>query len=103
MRPSRLFTTFFITATLLISVSTLMAQQGEKQPIPIDDYGRYRSITSVSISDDGQWISYAYRKREADDSLYVRNPDTGNEYLIPLASGARFSANPRRGSAQSSV
>lgn len=95
MRPSRLFTTFFITATLLISVSTLVAQQGEKRPLPIDDYGRYRSITSVSISDDGQWISYAYRKREADDSLYVRNPDTGKEYLIPLASGARFSEDSR--------
>ncbi len=91
MRRSHLLTSFFITVTLLISVSTLLAQQGEKRPIPIEEYGRYRSISSVAISDDGQWISYAYTRREADDSLYVSNPDTGKEYLLPLASGARFS------------
>ncbi len=91
MPATRLRSSIFIFAALLISVSTLAAQQEEKRPVPIEEYGLYRSITSVSISDDGQWISYAYRKREADDSLYVSNPETGAEHMLPLASGARFS------------
>jgi len=95
MPSSRLRSSIFIFAALLLSVSTLAAQQQEKRPVPIEEYARYRSITSVSISDDGQWISYAYRKREADDSLHVSNPATGMEHLIPLASGATFSEDSR--------
>ncbi|MFC1629512.1 hypothetical protein ACFL3H_10445, partial [Gemmatimonadota bacterium] len=95
MRRSRLLTSFFIALTLLISVSTLSAQQEEKRPVGIEEYGRYRSISSVSISDDGEWTSYSYTRREADDSLHVSNSGTGKDYLIPLASGARFSEDSR--------
>ena len=89
MPATRLRSSIFILAALLISVSTMAAQQQEKRPVPIEEYARYRSITSVSISDDGQWISYAYRKREADDSLYVSNPETGAELLTLSGHGHR--------------
>ncbi len=90
-RPQR-FVPFVILIVVLISATSLLAQDpGEKKALPIDEYGRWRSITSTAISDDGNWISFAYRKREADDSLYVRNLRTQKEYLIPCGSGARFS------------
>jgi dipeptidyl aminopeptidase/acylaminoacyl peptidase len=83
---------FLVLAIILVSASTLLAQDpGDKKALSIEDYGRWRSITSTAISDDGDWVSYAYRKREADDSLYVRNVMNGEERLISRGSGARFS------------
>jgi dipeptidyl aminopeptidase/acylaminoacyl peptidase len=96
MIPRNRKTILAITVGLLFSATGLMAQDpGAKQPLPIDDYERWRSITSTAVSDDGEWLAYAYRKREADDSLYVNNRGTGQEYLIPCASGLRFSEDSK--------
>lgn len=95
MRTLRLTRTSFILLALVLAATPLTAQEEEKRPIPLEEYARYRSISSVSISDDGTWVSYAFRRREADDSLYVSNPATGKEYLIPRGSGAVFSEDSR--------
>ncbi len=81
---------------VLISATTLLAQDPDaKKPIPIDDYERWRSITSTAISDNGEWLSFAYTKREADDSLYVENAGTGQEYLLSCASRSQFSEDSK--------
>ena len=94
-RPNRLAPLVVLIA-VMISASSLLAQDPDgKRALPIEDYGLWRSITSTAISDDGNWISFAYRKREADDSLYVKNLRTDKEYLIPCASRAQFSDDSR--------
>ena len=96
MNRSRILPFFILLIVISVSATSLLAQeQGEKKPVPIEDYGRWRSITSTAISDDGNWVCFAYRKREADDSLYVKNIETQKEYLVSLASGARFSDDSR--------
>ncbi len=96
MNPRNRQTLLVIAIGLLISASSLMAQDpGAKRPLPIDDYERWRSISSTAISDNGEWLSFAYTKREADDSLYVKNPGTGQEYLLSRASRPQFSEDSR--------
>lgn len=81
-----------VLAALLLSAANLSAQErGEKKPLPIEEYARWRSITSTAISDDGRWITFAYHPHRADDTLQVKNLGTEKSYEIPLASGPRFS------------
>lgn len=92
MKHHKPLTVLMVLILLLIAASSLNAQNpAEKKPLTIEDYALWRSITSTAISDDGNWISFAYSKRESDDSLYVENLKTGKEYLISCGSRARFS------------
>jgi hypothetical protein len=71
-----------ILLLIIISVS-LNGFAQDKRPFTINDYGRWRSITSTSISDNGNWVTYAYRTPNADDTLYVENLSTGKKFEIP--------------------
>jgi dipeptidyl aminopeptidase/acylaminoacyl peptidase len=66
-----------------------------RRAMRIEDYARWRSIVSVSISDDGTWMTYAYRTHRSDDTLFVRNLQTGHEYVIPRGSEPAFSDDSR--------
>jgi dienelactone hydrolase len=59
---------------------------GEKKALTMEEYGRWRSITSPAISDDGQWACYIFRPREGDSTLYVRQLDSEKLYTIPIGS-----------------
>lgn len=79
-------------STEAAAASTVMAAPAaERRALSIDEFERWRSIGSVAISDDGRWASYAYERREADDTLYVRELDTQRLITVPRASGAVFS------------
>ncbi|MFC1476964.1 alpha/beta hydrolase family protein [candidate division KSB1 bacterium] len=82
--------TLIITALLLAFVLTggLSAQ---KKALSIDEYLNWRSIGSVTISDNGEWVSFGYTTRERDDTLYVRNLVTEKEFMIPSGSAPQFS------------
>ncbi len=58
----------------------------EKKALSIDDYGRWKTIASVAMSDDGQWACYIYRPREGDANLYVRHLDSEKLYTINIGS-----------------
>ena len=97
-----------ITAILLIAApavvlrsgprqgQSLPAQQqaGEKKALTIDDYGRWRSIASAAISDDGQWACYIYRPREGDSNLYVKQLD--GEHIRRMAQFLKCENKRRR-------
>ena len=83
---------FILFAAILIFAACLYAQENNgKKALTFDDYARWRSVTSTSISDDGNWITFGYSRREADDTLYVRNLENDKLQLIPLASRPQFS------------
>ena len=65
----------------------------EKRPFMIGDYANWRSITSTSISDDGNWVTYAYRKTKSDDEFYVKSLVSDKEYKVTGASDPKFSDN----------
>lgn len=90
MRIARLTPLFIITALFFSPAAATVLGQDTK-PLPIEDYARWRSITSVSISDNGQWVTFAYRPHRSNDTLMVQNLQTEKEYSIPQASGPQFS------------
>ena len=63
----------------------------EKRPFTIDDYAHWRSIVSTSISPDGRWVSFAYRKTKADDEFVMKSLDSDMEYKITGAADPKFS------------
>jgi len=85
-----------ITILLLLFASfsvNLRAQ--EKRALTINDYARWRSITSASISDNGNWMTYAYRTPNADDTLYVKSLLSDKEIQIPGGSQPDFSGDSK--------
>ncbi|KPK78076.1 MAG: hypothetical protein AMJ79_01170, partial [Phycisphaerae bacterium SM23_30] len=78
----------FVWALLPVS---LLSAQSEKKVLTLEDYGRWNRITSTSLSDDGEWISYGYQPLEGDQTLYIKNLDTEKIYEIFCGSGPVFS------------
>jgi dienelactone hydrolase len=78
------------------------AAAGEKKALTIEDYGRWKSIASVALTDDGQWACYIYRPREGESTLFVRQLDGEKLYTIslgPQAAGGRGGGAPAAGGA----
>jgi dipeptidyl aminopeptidase/acylaminoacyl peptidase len=73
------------------ALSVLWMGAEEKRPFTIDDYANWRSITSTSISDDGKWVTYAYRKTKADDEFFVKGLVSDKEYKVIGGSDPKFS------------
>lgn len=69
--------------------------QDEKKVLTLNDYDKWSRIVSANLSDDGSWISYAYRPNDGDDSLYYKNIDTETVYLEPYCSNPVFSNNSK--------
>ena len=65
-----------VAAVLLVAISVAglwavpQAQQAavEKKALTIEEYGRWKSIASTAVTDDGQWACYIYRPREGDST-----------------------------------
>jgi len=92
MKSSKIFIPVILLVALFISATILFAQEDSgKKVLTIEDYARWRSITSISISDDGNWMSFGYSKRNTDDTLYVKNLETDKLHVIPFASRPQFS------------
>ena len=98
MRYSGRVCTTLLFAVLLLpcAAPNLRAQDSDSlRSMQIEDYARWRSIVSVAISDDGNWMTYGYRHHRADDTLYVKNLETGQQYEVPRGSTPEFSDNSR--------
>lgn len=83
-----------IWATLLIFILAGAAPRlgaQEKRPFTIDDYAQWQSIVSTSISPDGLWVSFAYRKTKADDEFTIKSLASDTEHKIKGASDPKFS------------
>jgi dienelactone hydrolase len=70
---------------------TSVASDNTKRAMTVADYGKWRTIRDVAISDDGVWASYGYQQRRVDDTLHVKTLATNAEQKVPRASRAQFS------------
>ena len=82
------------------STGWLLAQdeapmRGDKKVLTIDDYAKWRSIGQTSISPDGRWVTYAFSRREVDDSLFIKEIDGGDPALVVRGSNPEFSKDSR--------
>lgn len=98
MKPARLVYSTFLLVALTIPTAApaaLAQEQDSLRVMQIEDYARWRSIVSVAISDDGNWVTYAYDNFRADDTLFVKSLDNDTEYQVPLGFDPEFSPNSR--------
>jgi len=80
---------------LLVAYGYPVDAQPQKKALSLEDYDRWRSIESTSISDDGNWITYRYHLNRADDTLYVKNLSTDTLFVIPRGTDPQFSDDAR--------
>jgi len=87
---------------LIVTVaSTSLLQAGKKKVLTIDDYGLWRTVTSAQLSNDGKWMTYDYRKPEADEdapderNLHIRHLISEIVYQIPYGISPAFSDDSR--------
>jgi len=84
MKDSKRFLVFILCVIVLIGLAPgIYAQSTNKKVLTINDYEKWRTISSVSISDNGGWITFAYIFPDKDDTLYVKSTTTDKEYEIP--------------------
>ena len=87
MKTMKTIIIILLFAGCLFPVEYAYAQDASgKKAMKIEDYGRWRSIGSTAISDNGNWVTFAYRTPHSNDTLYVKNLSTGKEYEIPRGS-----------------
>ena len=81
-----------------VSATDRNPEVAARRILEIDDYERWRQITSPGISDDGVWVTFGYRRPNTFDpgvELHVRSLREDRQYQIPEASEARFSDDSR--------
>ncbi len=61
----------------------------------IEDYGRFKSINSVAISEKGNWLGYTYATPRKDDTLYIDNTLSEKQY-VKIGNQASNPGNLRR-------
>ena len=100
------------TATFLVVLVSMLgatvawpaAQQAPapaaKKALGIDDYTKWRSITSSSISGDGKWVAYGVQfsntsAAESKPVQHLLNLGTNENIAIPQGTGGSFSADSR--------
>jgi dipeptidyl aminopeptidase/acylaminoacyl peptidase len=74
------------------------AENPAKKALSAEDYTRWRSINNPEISGDGNFVAYTLQltntaAADARPVLHIVNLGTGEDVVIPNASGATFSAD----------
>ncbi|MCX6576605.1 MAG: hypothetical protein NTV82_09465 [Candidatus Aminicenantes bacterium] len=96
-----------ITVFVLVLVVAFVAaaaqsapQTAAKKALTVDDYAKWRSIASQSISGDGKWVAYVLQltnaiPAESKPILHLLNLETNVEVTVADASDAVFSADSK--------
>ncbi len=86
-----------LTATRLAGqeVPTQAGPAQEKKGLTVDDYALWRSVGQTSLSPDGRWVTYAYSRREVDDSLFIKPVAGGEPYVVVRGNGPQFTGDSR--------
>jgi dipeptidyl aminopeptidase/acylaminoacyl peptidase len=90
-----------IAPVLIVAFSSafaLTAQTPAKKALTVDDYTRWRSITSQEISGDGLWVAYGVAQTntaptETKPVQHLLKLDTGQDTTVADATGGTFSAD----------
>lgn len=91
----RFFVKYSILAIFFLSISIGLTAQELKKSLSLEDYPKWKRIVSTGISDDGNWMSYGYRPNDGDDTLYVKNIESGKIFSDPYCSNPKFSPDSK--------
>ncbi|UCE43251.1 MAG: S9 family peptidase [Candidatus Aminicenantes bacterium] len=73
----------------------LQAEQAEKKVLTLEDYPKWKHIQEVTISDNGDWITYGYRPNGGDVTLYIKSLETEKIYDTTVGSDPKISSDSR--------
>jgi dienelactone hydrolase len=83
-----------LSALFLVTLVASAQDPPKKRPITHADYEIWGSVSGVTLSPNGQYVTYTQNVPNADGTLYVKNVSTGSEYKVPVGSRG----NPAGGS-----
>ena len=82
--------------SLVCVSSNLYAQNDtDKKVLGIEDYMLWRNVSSTSISGDGEWITYAYTRRNEDGAMYVKHLESDKVIEVERGGVPQFSDDNR--------
>ena len=87
------FISKFILITLLTGISILLNAQ--KADLKIEDYAQWQNLGTYSVTDNGNWVAWHVSLVDGDDTLYIKNLETGKDYKYPLSSQPAFSSDSK--------
>ncbi len=95
MPLSRLINALILVPLFLLPTVGGGQEAGQKKPLTLEDYDRWRTVVSTEISNDGRWMTYAYGHREGEDTLYAKELDGSRLYTLPGGENPTFAENSR--------
>ncbi len=84
-----------LTLTILFVTSCLILAQTSLPSVKPEDFAKWQTLTSFSISDDGNWVSWNVSLVDGDDTLYIKNPSSSKLYKFALSTGMVFSSDSK--------
>lgn len=81
-------------AFILSFTANLHGQSPAKRPLTHRDYDIWNSVTGMTLSKDGRWLTYNLLPAEGDGVVVLRNLQTGAETRIPRGKSATPDAPP---------
>ncbi len=82
---------YFVSS--LLSFFLVITMQAQKKNLTPDDYGKWQTIGTTSLSPNGNWILYQVNVQEDNDSLFVMNRMTNEVHRLAFASSPEFSGD----------
>ena len=77
-----------------LSLISINAQEGKK-PVTVEDYTKWATTGSSTLSDDGRWMSWSIRMVDGEDSIFVKNLSSGKTYGYVNSSALQFTTDSR--------
>jgi hypothetical protein len=71
----------FLAAALFAVVAVSSHAEPEKEVLTMADFGLWRVVSSTALSNDGNWMTYDYRKHE----VHKDAPDERNNGRVGIA------------------
>ena len=96
--PSTSRTPRFVAALLLLAAAAppLVAQDElGRRALEHDDYDRWNTVGSQSLSEDGEWLSFVVRPADGAPTLTIREVASQKQYTVKNGASARFSHDSR--------
>jgi hypothetical protein len=86
-------------ALLAVGAGALAAQQPQgaaaKPTLTTADYAKWETLGAGTLSPDGKWVAYDFRRGNSSVELHYRSVDGTDETSVPSGTGPQFTSNSR--------
>ena len=99
-RPLRMASSTLALLVAFAAYALPAAQPAARKALTVEDYTKWRSISSQEIAGDGKWVAYTLQltntvAAEAKPVLHLKNLETNEEIKVEHATGGIFSPDSK--------